>query len=219
MKNILIIGGSGALGRSIVKNFKISDPKWKVMNIDFKFNPEADFNYNLTNSILDKNELAKIGKIDFLNNKIDCIVNSAGGWAGGSIENDDIIESVNIMMQMNLYSAVLAAYLAKKFLNESSLFVLTGSNTVKKQMNPGMLGYELSKQSLHHLSNLLIETHQLPKNTKIITILPDTIDTDANRQAMPNADHSNWTSPDKIAGTIKQWADNKNYPIDGFFKI
>jgi NAD(P)-dependent dehydrogenase (short-subunit alcohol dehydrogenase family) len=33
-------------------------------------------------------------------------------------------------------------------------------------------------------------------------ILPDTVDTEANRRAMPDADRSDWTSPEAIARLI-----------------
>jgi len=217
MKKLLVIGGSGALGRNVVNTFKNKTPYWKVMNIDFNINTAADLNF--TCSTFCKNELNSIGKLEFLSDNIDCVVSTAGGWAGGDIQCDDIIESVEKMMKMNLYSAILGSHLAKKFLRENSLIVLVGSNAIKKQMNPGMLGYELSKNSVHHLSQLLISTNQLSKGTKLITILPDTLDTEANRLAMPTSDFSKWSSPKIIAETIKDWADSKNYPNENFFKV
>jgi len=36
---------------------------------------------------------------------------------------------------------------------------------------------------------------------------------------MKNADYSQWTSPDKIAETIKNWAETKEFPSDTFYKI
>lgn len=39
MNRVLIIGGNGALGRSVVSTFKAS---WEVTSVDFSANPEAD---------------------------------------------------------------------------------------------------------------------------------------------------------------------------------
>lgn len=36
---------------------------------------------------------------------------------------------------------------------------------------------------------------------------------------MKNADFSKWTTTDKIADTIKDWADNKEYPVESFYRI
>ena len=49
MKKILVVGGAGALGKNIVNTFKIKAPFWKIMNIDFKSNNQADTNYNCNN--------------------------------------------------------------------------------------------------------------------------------------------------------------------------
>lgn len=225
MKNILILGGSGALGKAVVNSFKNRAPLWNVTNIDFRNNSDADLNIILNpRDSFSKNEMKRIQSEVNKDTKLDCIVNSAGGWKGGSIEDDEIIEMTNQMMFMNLYSSIFAAYIAKKCLNENSLLVLTGSNAVKKQFNAGMLSYHLSKQSVHHFTELLAAKNtnseiSLPKNTKIITILPETIDTEANRQAMPQADFSKWTSPHSIAKTIKNWADSKNYPDGIFYQV
>ena len=36
---------------------------------------------------------------------------------------------------------------------------------------------------------------------------------------MKKEDFSKWTSPDKIAETLKIWAETKNYPTETFYKI
>jgi len=219
MKNLLVVGGSGQLGRTIITSFKINVPKWNVMNIDFKSNTEADCNFIIKKKLI-KEEILEINRNEFLTSKkLDCVINVAGGWLGGVIDDPDVIDNLNMMMEMNLNSSILAANIAKKFLNKNSLFVLTGANAVKSGMNPGMIAYHLSKQSVHNLSELLIQTKELPENTKIVTILPSIIDTETNRKAMPNANFDSWTKPEKIADTIKNWADRKTYPNESFLKI
>jgi 3-oxoacyl-[acyl-carrier protein] reductase len=37
---------------------------------------------------------------------------------------------------------------------------------------------------------------------RVNAVLPDTIDTPANRRAMPNADYSRWATPEEIAEVI-----------------
>jgi dihydropteridine reductase len=220
MKKLLIVGGSGALGKSVVNTFKISNPSWNIMNLDFSENKNADYNYSLTNNFTTKEEISKIDKNEFIQNKVDCIINVAGGWQMGSIENDNVIEYTHQMMNMNLYSSLLAAHLAKKFLNENSLLIFTGANTVKTGMHSWMIGYQLSKNSVHHLADVLASNPQeLPVSTKLITILPGTIDTEVNRKSMPDADFSTWNKPEEMAKIMKKWADEKNYPKENYFKF
>ena len=50
IKSVLVIGGSGALGKSVVNTFKNINPGWNILNIDLSENKEAN-----QNIILDKN--------------------------------------------------------------------------------------------------------------------------------------------------------------------
>jgi dihydropteridine reductase len=133
---------------------------------------------------------------------------------------DEVIEKLHLMMAMNLYSSMLSVHLAKKYLNSNSLLVLTGANSVKEGVHTWMIQYQLSKNSVHYLTDILTKTkNELPENTKLITILPDTIDTEINRKSMPDADFSKWTSPVQISEKIKYWADLKEYPQETYYKF
>ena len=65
----------------------------------------------------------------------------------------------------------------------------------------GMVAYSLSKSLIFHLAELM--NHEA-KGTNVITsvVVPSTIDTAQNRQAMPAADFSSWVTPEKIADII-----------------
>lgn len=47
--------------------------------------------------------------------------------------------------------------------------------------------------------------------------LRTTIDNPANRAAMPDADHSTWLPPIKIAELVEGWAKGHNRPDNGTF--
>jgi NAD(P)-dependent dehydrogenase (short-subunit alcohol dehydrogenase family) len=47
------------------------------------------------------------------------------------------------------------------------------------------------------------------------TVLPGVIDTPANRAAQPDADHSRWVSPDRIARVIHFLASDDSAPTTG----
>jgi short-subunit dehydrogenase len=55
---------------------------------------------------------------------------------------------------------------------------------------------------LFHLAEILNEE---AKGTNVVTavVVPSTIDTQANRNAMPNADASKWVKPEQIAQAIE----------------
>jgi len=110
--------------------------------------------------------------------------------------------------------------------NDGGLFVAIGA-TVALGGTPGMLGYGLSKVATHHFIQTIGETSgkaathkskrkstsrlRLDYPTKylnklsVVGILPTTIDTPANREAMPDANFNGWTQSVDIAKEIGMW--------------
>ena len=59
------------------------------------------------------------------------------------------------------------------------------------------------------------------KNTgnKVITLLPEIVDTQSNRKGMPDADFTKWSNPDQIGQLVKGWVDGLNTPNNGSFAV
>lgn len=66
---------------------------------------------------------------------------------------------------------------------------------------PGMIAYVASKAGVASLAQSLAP-ELLAENILINAVLPSTIDTPANRKSMPKADHDSWPKPAQIAETI-----------------
>lgn len=215
-KQLLLIGGNGQLGQAIVKTFANFIPIWTTTSIDFSANAEADNNI-LIKDITDSKGISKV--LESTNSKFDCVFNVAGGWAGEGLESFNLISKTDLMMKQNLYSSLLAGQLAKRFLKENSLFVLTGADAAyKTDKNTFMLSYQLAKQSVHNFAQTLINNPDLlPEGTKVVTILPTTIDTKSNRENMKDADFSTWVKPEDIAIAVKKWGDHGNFPAESFY--
>ena len=85
----------------------------------------------------------------------------------------DLLETLDNINNLNISSSLLASYLAKKYLNPNSLFVLIGSYETKELNSFDNILFKMTKNSVHHLTEILIKNrNELPDNTKIITILP-----------------------------------------------
>lgn len=127
------------------------------------------------------------------------------------------------MRAMNLDPVIAAGYVAQHYMTENGLMVVMGA-TAALSPTPGMLGYGLAKAASHHLVATLgsmsgrsadpkstrkagrqARTSPLMATLDVIGILPTTIDTPANRSAMPGADVSQWTKPLSIAEEISTW--------------
>ena len=118
---------------------------------------------------------------------------AGGGWAGGSIGDDNIFEAISQMNAMNLDSAILSSHIAINHLSDSGLLVLTGAEAALRP-TPSMLAYGLSKVSTHFLlKSISVDPTFVKKNASAIAVLPCTIDTPTNRQFMPDLDHGTWT--------------------------
>mmetsp|Transcript_39864 Transcript_39864/g.40375 ORF Transcript_39864/g.40375 Transcript_39864/m.40375 type:complete len:394 (+) Transcript_39864:26-1207(+) len=144
-------------------------------------------------------------------------------------------ETIDRMLSKNLYPVLAAGYASHHYMtagavdddnNNGGLFVAIGA-TAALSGTPGMLGYGLSKVATHHFVQTIGETsgkavtnkskRKLARSLRIdssstylnrlsvVGILPTTIDTPANRQAMPEADFKGWTKSIDIAKEIGLW--------------
>lgn len=82
---------------------------------------------------------------------------------------------------MNLLPSLFAAHLATKYLNPSGLVIFTGAAAVFRDPQPEMIGYAIAKTGVHSLALNLSSGQDLPENSTVLTILPETIDTPQNR--------------------------------------
>ena len=73
----------------------------------------------------------------------------------------------------------------------------------------GMAAYVASKASVASLTQTLA-VELLAENILVNAILPSTIDTPANRAAMPGADHAAWPKPTELAQAIAFLASSDN---------
>mgnify|MGYP006121896793 CR=1 FL=1 len=78
-------------------------------------------------------------------------------------------------------------------------------------------GYALSKAATHHLALQMAERTEIPESSTVCTIMPQILDNAANREAMPDADFSEWAPPDKVAELIRTWCEGDNRPVNGSF--
>lgn len=203
MSNILVLGGAGGLGRAVVRRFAAA--QWNTINVDYKTNDESKNSVLLSSTSSWQDQAGYIA--EFLENKrlkLDGVVCTAGGWSGGAVNEKNGLDSVQSMWEMNVQSAVVASHIASKYLLADGMLVLTGA-TAALDGTPGMAGYGISKAATHQLVKTMGVPGALNERTCSVGVLPITIDTPANRESMPDADFSSWTSPEDMAMKIFEW--------------
>lgn len=83
-----------------------------------------------------------------------------------------------------------------------------------------MIGYGLAKNSVHYLVNCLKDKNSgLPNGTRVIGILPTTLDTPDNRKFNPGADYSTWTNLEQLSNQIYEWSEHPNQIQSGLIEI
>lgn len=86
MKSVLVYGGCGALGRSIVAKFAAAS--WSVTSVDFVENADANHNIVLEKSANVAGMAASIESRIAAGPSLNAIINVAGGWAGGNAASE-----------------------------------------------------------------------------------------------------------------------------------
>lgn len=128
------------------------------------------------------------------------IVNGVGGFAAGP-HHETPLEVWDRMYRMNLRSAaaVCGAALPGILARGQGAIVNVAAQAA---LDPpaGLGAYAASKAALAAFTRSL--AREVPRGVRVNAVLPATIDTPANRAAMPDADVAAWTPPERIAAVI-----------------
>ncbi len=152
--------------------------------------------------------LARFGRIDVL-------VNTVGGYSAGSPPHETSLETWDSMLDLNaratfiINRAVIPAMLAQgqgKIINTAARSAqVSGANEV---------AYSASKSAVARITESMAAAYRA-EGININAVLPGTIDTPQNRQAMPNANYDKWVTPEAIAQVISFLASDAAAPIHG----
>jgi len=220
MTRVVVYGGKGALGSTLVNHFKSKN--WWVCSIDLHENPEADANVVVKGVTLEEqaanvnSEIEKVGS-----EKFDALFCVAGGWAGGDASHENFVKNTDLMMKQSIWTSVISANVAAKHLKEGGLLTLAGAEPCLAGTS-FMIGYGLSKAAVHQLTASLAQKGGgLPEGAVVQCILPKTLDTPMNRKFMANADFTTWTPMSYIAEMFTKWAEDPSsrHPSGSLVKI
>jgi NAD(P)-dependent dehydrogenase (short-subunit alcohol dehydrogenase family) len=134
--------------------------------------------------------------------RLDVLVNTVGGFAGGKALWDTEIKVVDQMMALNFRSGLLLGRAAAKaMLAQGSGAIVNVASKSALDHGAGLGAYVASKAAALALMDSLATDLQ-GRGVRVNSILPSIIDTEANRKAMPGADFAKWPKPEEIARVI-----------------
>jgi NAD(P)-dependent dehydrogenase (short-subunit alcohol dehydrogenase family) len=208
----LVTGGTGALGSAVVLDLisngvRVAAPYRSQEEFD-NLTAQADGrgeNLNGMKADLTRGEeveravaavLERWGRIDYL-------VAVAGGFAAGkSYETDE--RTWDHMFNLNLRSVYLAARAVVPHMIRGNFgrIVTVSSGAILHGGGAGIAAYAISKSAILKLSEILADELK-DYDIHIHCVLPGTMDTAANRGAMPKADFSKWVKTEDVARVIR----------------
>jgi NAD(P)-dependent dehydrogenase (short-subunit alcohol dehydrogenase family) len=207
MASLIITGANGNLGLSVVN--RLLEDGYHILAASGHIgagNLPHHKNLEIREVNLLKEEEAQIFAKTALqsNPDIQAAVLLVGGFAIGRIADTGKAE-LDRMINLNFYTAYhLVRPLLSHFLSrpQGGQFILVGSRPGLNAVDgKDFFAYSLSKAMIFKLAEF-INAEGKDKGVTATVIVPSTIDTEANRKAMPNADFSKWVPAENIAGAI-----------------
>ena len=129
------------------------------------------------------------------------LVTVVGGFAGGGLVETDLA-TWETQIKLNLTSAFVAARaVVPGMLARGHGRIVTIASRAVVPPVAGILAYTVSKVGVIGLTQALAEETR-GTGVTVNSVLPSTMDTPANRSAMPDADPTKWTPVDSVAETI-----------------
>jgi len=135
--------------------------------------------------------------------ELDAVVNLVGGFADGQLVHETDPAEFDRLMRLNLTPLFLLARAAMPRLVErgGGAFVGVSARTALRPY-PGAAAYATAKAAVLALIQAL-DVEYRKEGVRCNAILPSVIDTPANRESQPDADHSKWVQPAEIARVVR----------------
>jgi NAD(P)-dependent dehydrogenase (short-subunit alcohol dehydrogenase family) len=204
----VVTGGTGALGRAVVaalvqRGARVAVPyrsarEWDELRAGFP----AGALWGAPAELTDTAASARFfdGAAGFLG-RLDGLAAIAGAYAGGRPFEEAPETEWESMMSANLATVYAVCRAALPRMLEHGGSVVTVGSRLAVEGGSGSAAYAVSKAAVVALTRVLAQENEA-RGVRFNCVLPGTIDTPANRKAMPKADTSRWTAPASIARVI-----------------
>lgn len=208
---VLVTGGTGALGSAVARAFLQQGASVAVtyrapQEFDALRSAVAADAVRLRGHQLDVTDeaqmLSLVQALDTEFHRLDAVVSTVGGYAGGSKLWDTESAVLERMLALNLRSVFVSARaVLPMLLRQGSGSIVNVAARTALQPPGGAGAYAASKAAALALAHSLAMDLK-GTGIRVNSVLPNIIDTAANRRDMPHADFATWTRPEQIARVI-----------------
>ena len=207
----LVAGGTGGLGRAVSlaflkENAKVIATYRNQAEWDALKGAAGAASSQLEGYTVDVTDEAAvrqlIEKILAKHGRLDALVNTVGGYAGGLKLWEMETKIFDQMLALNLRSGyALSRAAVRAMLKQGRGAIVNVAAKAAFDHAAGAAAYAASKAAAVAMLDSLAADLK-GSGVRVNTVLPSIIDTETNRKAMPKADFSKWPKPEDIARVI-----------------
>jgi NAD(P)-dependent dehydrogenase (short-subunit alcohol dehydrogenase family) len=211
-KTVMVSGAIGNLGVVLAQAFQASGAKLVLVDrgedrLQQAFPDLVGLpNYLLVNcaDLMDESAVEKsVSEAIQHFGRIDVLVNTVGGFRAGKMLHETPIETWDFLLNLNARSVFIACKkVIPHMLNQRSGKIINVAARPGIEGQAGMAAYSAAKSAVIRLTESMaaeLKDHGVNVNC----IIPGTIDTPPNREAMPKADYTTWVIPESLADVIQ----------------
>jgi len=201
-KHVVVSGGTGALGRAVVEAFVAAGA---VCHVPHRGAAPADLRASERLRLVAGVELADEAHVTRFYADLPELwgsVHAAGGFAAAPATATTLAD-LRAQLDQNLVSAFLCSREAVRRMGAGGGRVVNVASRAALEPTGGSLAYTIAKAGVVALTRALADEVK-PTGVLVNAVVPSTIDTPANRAAMPSPPEvvARWSKPADIAATI-----------------
>jgi len=203
-RNVVITGGTGALGSAVVKNLldrgAICHVTWLTEKELARFQFKDKVHLHQVDSAKEDEVISLYAQVG----NPWASIHVVGGFAMNAVEKTTAAE-MRQMFEMNAMTCFLCCREAIKRMRanrqEQGGRIVNVAARPAVTPTPGMIAYSTSKAAVASMTKSLAEEVKA-EGILVNAVLPSIMDTPANRKSMPDADFSKWPKVEEVAETI-----------------
>ncbi|UPV74625.1 SDR family NAD(P)-dependent oxidoreductase [Halorussus limi] len=214
----LVTGATGALGSAVCEAFADAGATVAAADVvapdeeDARLDADRDRIDFYEGDFTDESEVERVvSAVVDDHGGLDYLVNVAGTWRGGTPVAETDADAFDFLFDVNLKTMFLASKHAIPHLrgegdganadeSDRQGAIVSVSARASLEGGEGDGPYRASKAGVRLLTETIAEEES--GEVRANAVMPSVIDTPANREAMPDADHESWVEPAEIAQTM-----------------
>jgi NAD(P)-dependent dehydrogenase (short-subunit alcohol dehydrogenase family) len=211
-RRVVITGGAGALGTALVRGLLDAGATCHVPCFNeaeaarFALRDRKEVVLSVVGNLAEESAVAKLYASA---GALWASIHLAGGFAAGPLAAAELA-TLRQQIDANFVSCLLCCRAAVKAMTGGGRIVNVAARpALEWRSGAGMVAYAASKSAVAALTAALAE--EVVKDGILVNaVAPSTMDTPANRKAMPNADFALWPKVEEVAATIMFLASAEN---------